>query len=338
MIPENLQKTANKIFEIIKKSQNILIIAHIRPDGDAIGSVAGLYQALKTLNAKQIETALLDGVPERFSFAWPKDVTPIQEKEINSNHDLILILDSGDEERIGFKINRDISKTCVVNIDHHASNTNFGDINYVDSTACSTCEIVTQLVDYFGIAISENIATSLMMGLITDSRCFQNEGIRPESYEAAAILARSGAKTAPIFNMFNNNRTETDLRLQGFALNNFRLACNNKLGMLVIKQSDLKKINANVGNIYASGAFNIMVSMKDTFASVVTFEREDGTSSCEFRSRGGINVKDVAVSLGGGGHLAASGCSQQIPVEELAEKAENLMKNQVETYFKSNLP
>ena len=180
MISENLQKISKDILEKINKSQSILIIAHVRPDGDAIGSVSGLYQALKTLKNKQVETALLDGIPERFSFGWPQNVVPIQEKEINSKHDLILILDSGDEERIGFKITRDIAKTCIVNIDHHASNTNFGDINYVDITACSTCEIITQLINNFGINISEDIATSLMMGLITDSRCFQNEGIRPE--------------------------------------------------------------------------------------------------------------------------------------------------------------
>ena len=333
MIPENLQKQALEIETLIDKSQSILIIAHVRPDGDAIGSVAGFYLAMKSIGKESIEVALLDGVPERFAFAFPKEAKTIQQSEIKSEHDLIVILDSGDEERTGIKISRNPEKTTIVNIDHHASNTSFGDINYVDSTASSTCEIVTQLISEYGILFTPEMATSLMMGLITDSRCFQNEGIRPESYEAAAILARAHANTAPIFNMFNNNRCETDLRVQGFALTNFRLACDGKLGMLLIKQSDLKKLNANTGNIYASGAFNVMVSMKNTFASVVTFEREDGTAACEFRSRGGINVKDVAVELGGGGHLAASGCSQQIPVEELAQKAEALMQKQVNEFF-----
>jgi phosphoesterase RecJ-like protein len=88
-----------------------------------------------------------------------------------------------------------------------------------------------------------------------------------------------------------------------------------------------------MGSVFASGIFNLLLSINETLASVVIFEREDGVSFCEFRARGGINVKEVAVAMGGGGHVPASGCSRAIPVDELAAEAISLMKKQVNAFF-----
>jgi phosphoesterase RecJ-like protein len=129
--------------------------------------------------------------------------------------------------------------------------------------------------------------------------------------------------------MLNSGRSETDLRVQGFGLSNFKLECNNALATLVIRNEDLQKMNAQISNIFASGIFNILTSMKPTLASVVIFERDDGMAFCEFRSRGGIDVKEVAVSMGGGGHVPASGCSRMAPVSEVAAEAIEKMKDQV---------
>jgi phosphoesterase RecJ-like protein len=137
-------------------------------------------------------------------------------------------------------------------------------------------------------------------------------------------------------NMLNSNRSEADLRVQGFGLSNFKLECNNCLSTLVITKQDLKNLNAGIKNIFASGIFNIPLSMKPTKASVVIFEREDGMSFCEFRSRGGIDVKEVAVSMGGGGHVPASGCSRKIAVEDLAREAIEKMKSQVNKSIQRN--
>ena len=333
MLPTNLKNTALEVLAEINKSQSILLAAHLRPDGDATGSVSGLAKSLQKAG-KTVETALLDGVPERFAFVFP-EVRIIREQTVDSKHDLIIILDSGDETRTGISFNRDQSKTKLINIDHHASNTMFGDINYVDTGASSTCEIVAALLAQGGLPVDAEVAMSLMLGLITDSRSFQNEGIRHTAHLVAAHLLQTGLDTSPILNTLNSGKCEADLRVQGFGLSNFRLECGNKLATLVIKQTDLKKLNASLNNVFGSGLFNQLLSMSETIASVVIFERDDGMAFCEFRSRGGVNVKEVAVAMGGGGHVPASGCSRAIAIEELAEEAITMMKKQVENFVES---
>ena len=332
MIPENLQKDAKTIIDLIKNSQKILLTAHLRPDGDAIGSISGLMKSLEKIG-KKVDVDLLDGVPSRFPFVWPEGHELLKKPEIESNHDLIIVLDCGDAERHGITFKYDKSKTTLINIDHHASNVNFGDVNYVDTGAQATCEIVTALIEKGGFPLDTDIAESLMLGLMTDSRTFSNENIRYTTHDAAATLLRTGLSVSRILNTLNCGRKEVDLRIQGFGLSNFNLDCDNHLATLVITQKDLAKFNANVGNIFASGIFNIPLTIESVTASVVIFEREDGFSACEFRSRGGIDVKEVAVALGGGGHLPASGCSQQIPIEEMADKAINLMRKQVNEFY-----
>lgn len=331
MLPTELLPVVSKIAELIGKSRSILVAAHLRPDGDATGSVSGLVKSLQKAG-KQVDAALLDGVPGRFAFVFPK-VKLLQQAVIDSDHDLIMILDSGDETRTGFTFNRDCEKTCLINIDHHASNTMFGDINYVDTGASSACEMIVALLHHAGLPFDSEVALSLMLGLITDSRSFQNEGIRASAHLAAAKILQTGVDTSPILNMLNSGRSEVDLRVQGFGLSNFRLHCQNRLATLVIRQTDLASLKAPFGSVFASGLFNLLLSMGETFASVVIFEREDGVSFCEFRSRGGVNVKEVAVEMGGGGHVPASGCSRAVSIDILANEAIELMTRQVEDFF-----
>ena len=269
MLPAELLNDANAIIGRIRSAEKILVAAHLRPDGDATGSVSGLIKSLQKAG-KHVEAALLDGVPEKFAFVWP-EVRLLREPQINSDHDLIMILDSGDADRTGFTFNRDQKKTCLINIDHHASNTMFGDLNYVDTGASAACEIIAAILEQAGLPIDADVALSLMLGLVTDSRFFQNEGLRHTAHLAAARLLKTGLDTSPILNTLNSGRSEADLRVQGFGLSNFRLECNRRLATLVVKQSDLKKIGAAFGNVYGSGVFNLLLSMGDTFASVVLF-------------------------------------------------------------------
>ncbi|KAF1081038.1 MAG: 3'-to-5' oligoribonuclease A [Candidatus Rifleibacterium amylolyticum] len=331
MLPTELSAVVSKISALIAESDKILVAAHLRPDGDATGSVSGLVKSLMKAG-KKVDAALFDGVPERFAFVFPA-IEVLRNQVIEADHDLIIILDSGDESRTGFTFNRDPQKTCLINIDHHASNTMFGDINYVDTGASSACEMVAALLHHADLPFDSEVALSLMLGLVTDSRSFQNEGIRASAHLAAAKILQTGVDTRPILNMLNSGKCEADLRVQGFGLSNFKLHCQNRLATLIIRHSDLTGLNASFANVFASGLFNQMLSISETHASVVIFEREDGMSFCEFRSRGGIDVKEVAVAMGGGGHVPASGCSRAVAVDELAREAIDRMTRQVDNFF-----
>lgn len=327
IIPTELFSAAEKIISLLRRSDKILIASHLRPDGDAVGSVSGLAKSLRRAG-KLVDIALLDGAPERFAFVFG-DMRVMQTAEIDCDHDLIMVLDSGDADRTGITYKRDAQKTSLVNIDHHASNTFFGDENLVDTGASSTCEMVAGLIQQAGLPLDADVALSLLLGLITDSRSFQNEGIRYSAHLAAAMLLATGVDSSPILNTLNSGKSVEDLRVQGFGLNNFQLECKEKLATLQIRDADLKTLKAQISNIFASGIFNILTSIKTVMASVVIFERDDGMVFCEFRSRGGIDVKEVAVAMGGGGHLPASGCSRMAPFAEVAGEAIERMKAQV---------
>lgn len=333
MLPNKFKPVIDQISQLISDSSHILITAHVRPDGDAIGSVSGLAKSLISIG-KKVEVALVDGVFDKFSFVFP-DLPVLQQAKIAGNYDLIFVLDSGDLERTGIEFDYSKEDCKLINIDHHASNTLFGDINYVDTSASSTCEMITALLDYASFPLDSDIAIGLMLGLFTDSRFFQNEGLRHTAHLAAAKLLQTGLDSSPILNALNSGRSETDLRVQGFGLSNFKLECKGRLATLLITKEDLTQLGAATGNIFASGIFNILLSIRQTMASVVVFERNDGWAFCEFRSRGGVDVKEVAVSMGGGGHIPASGCSRNVPVEELAQEAFEKMIKQVVTFLDS---
>ena len=333
MLPDNLKVKAQEIVDLINKSKNILVSAHVRPDGDATGSVAGLVKSLKKLN-KNVEVALHDPIPQRFKVAFPQ-VKIHNESEQNFDHELLIILDCGDFPRTGINFKPQNPNIKIINIDHHASNIGFGDVSYIDTTASATCEILTAILDFGKLPLDQDVALSFFLGLVTDSRFFQNEGVSQRTHLAAARILSTGVNTSPVLNALNSSREEADLRVQGFGLSNFKLECNNKLATLIITQEDLKTLGASFNNVYSSGIFNQMNAISSVIGTVVIFEKDKNCTHCEFRSRDGLNVKDVAVSMGGGGHVPASGCNKNESVEVVAKEAIEKMKKQVNEFLAS---
>jgi phosphoesterase RecJ-like protein len=333
MLPNNQVEVVNQLKKLIDKGSRFLVAAHMRPDGDATGSVGGFVKALRKYG-KKVDIAFLDKIPENFAFTFP-DKEYLRGPEIETDHDAVFILDSGDDGRTGLRFKHKNSDPVVVNIDHHASNTYFGTVNYVDTSASSTCEMIVALLDHCKIEMDADVAISLFLGLLTDSRFFQNEGLRHTAHLAAATLLRTGVDTTPILNTLNCSRAEADLRVQGYGLSNFKLEADGKLATLKISWDTLQSLNANFGNVFGSGIFNSMTSMNGVVASVTIFENAEKSSFCEFRSKGGFNVKEVAVSMGGGGHIPASGCNKNEPLEQVAEEAISKLKVKMAEFVKT---
>lgn len=327
MLPSNFETVVSQISLMISESSKILITGHVRPDGDSIGSISGLAKSLLK-SKKNVDIAFSENLTSKFSFVLP-NVSIHCTSKIEEQYDLLIVLDSTDLERTGINFTN-LSLTKVINIDHHASNTYFADLNYVDVQASSACEMITALLAFAGLPLDSDVALGLILGIMTDSRFFQNEGLRYTAHLAAARLLQTGLDTSIILNSLNSSRLETDLRVQGFGLTNFEMRSKNKLVTLMIKNSDLKRLSATTNNIFASGIVNSLLSITGTIASLVTFENESGCSFCEFRSKSGFNVKDIAVELGGGGHLQASGCNQNCSPEELFERALTLLEKELE--------
>lgn len=318
-IQTDFSEQISDVISTINGANRFLVVSHIRPDGDAVGSVSGLVKSLRKAG-KNVQVGLADPAPERFAFVLDEDHIG-RPGEIEIDHEVVLVLDAGDLARTGFEAELEDTGAVIVNIDHHASNTLFGDVNYVDTCASSTCEMVVTLIRQAGLPVDADVAIGLYLGLITDTRSFQNEGLRPSVHNVAAFLLETGLDTAPILSRLNGSKSLPEVKLLGRGLQNLKLECDGRLACIVITRRDIEECGATFNSVAASGLWGQLTSIQGVVAGVGVVEGFDGKTYCEFRSRGGFDVKEIAVAMGGGGHLAASGCNREAPIDAVATEA-----------------
>ena len=319
ILPSELLEKYSEVASLIEGSYRFLILSHLRPDGDATGSALGLARSLR-IAGKVADIALCDPIPERFRFLIDDDVI-ITADQLRGDYDLIIVLDSGDLSRTGFEEALEGISALVVNLDHHASNTLFADINLLDEEASSTCEMITILLSRADLPLTSEVAEPLYLGLATDSRFFQNENLRPAAHLAAAQLLCTGLSTRRLLAHLNGSRSPAELRVLGLGLMKMKRELDGRLSSMILTREDLSACEATIEQVWSCGIFNQIVSVQGAVVGLGVVEGPDGKSYCEFRSRSGFDVKEVAVAMGGGGHLAASGGNRVAPVQDVAEEA-----------------
>lgn len=302
-----------QLISTIDAANRILITSHVHPDGDAAGSTIGLARSLRA-GGKIVDIAWSTNVKGRFDFLFDTE-TILAPDTLQTPYDTVIIMDVGSEDRTGFQ---DIIRNLgcpVINIDHHATNEGFADIDHVDTGASSTCEVIYYLIREAGWSLDTHVAEALYTGLVTDSRHFQNAGVSASTFKAAAGLKTTGLNTEPIIQTLVQNRTETDLRVLGMALSRFESHLDGRIAMTMLRQSDLESLGASHRHAWSAGVFGYLVSLASALVSASLVEADDGRVYCEFRSKNGFDVSGIAADFGGGGHKAASGCSQEMPID-----------------------
>jgi len=319
-----------KLIATINAADKILITSHIHPDGDAAGSTMGLARSLR-LAGKTIDVAMSTSVEGRFGFVFAGE-NVLKPEDLTGPYDCVVILDIGSEDRTGFQdIIRNLN-TTIINIDHHATNKGFCKIDHIDTEASSTCQIVYYLIDKAGWPMNASVAEAVYLGLVTDSRHFQNANVSPETFQAAAALKSTGLKTESIIRRLVQNRSEVELHVLGMALTRFVTYFDGKIALTTIRQSDLKPLGANHRHAWSAGVFGYLISLGTALASATLVESDDGRVFCEFRAKKGFDVSGIASSFGGGGHRGASGCSRKIDIETFKEEVLEKLKPMVENF------
>ncbi|MFA7412812.1 MAG: DHH family phosphoesterase, partial [Tissierellaceae bacterium] len=215
--------------EKIVNSKNVFIASHVQPDGDNLGSMLALALALKSKNI-DVFTLKSDEIPKDFMFLPNSD--SIVDYDGHSDVDTLVILDSGDENRIGK--NKELLKKAkyVINIDHHISNTYFGDINIVEKDASSTGEIIFDMIKLMGVEIDKEIGTCLYTAISTDTGSFMYDNTSAKTHEIAAELLRANIDKADINNNLYQNRSLERTKLFILALKSLEMHYDNKLAMV----------------------------------------------------------------------------------------------------------
>lgn len=312
-------------------SKKLLLTTHLYPDGDAAGSVIGLTKSLRKFGIS-VEIALATDVGERFDFLFNEERV-LKPSDVTGPYDAAVILDIGSEDRTGFpEIIRNLA-IPIINIDHHATNEQFGSFNMIDTEASSTCELVFRMISMFELPLDKEVAEGLYVGLLTDSRYFQNANVCAYTFQAAAALLATGLNHQPIIKRLTQSRTARDLYILGAGLVEFKTRANGLIAYTKLQQSDFQKYGATYRHAWSSGLFGYLISLAPAIVAISFIESETGMVFCEFRSKDGFDVSSIATHFGGGGHRSASGCSQSRPIDSFSDEVLSYIENLIlETY------
>lgn len=300
--------------EQIRTANSVALSCHVRPDGDALGSLLGLAHGLESLG-KRVQAVSPDGVPELYRFlpGWEKVQTRAE-----GTWDVGIGLDADGSDRLGTAEAAILASPVVIDIDHHTGPDPFGHVQLVDRTAAATGELVYELLLELGVAISPEIAVCLMTALLTDTGSFRYANVTPRAFEIASALVAAGGHPTPIHEAIYGSRPYGASLLLGRLLANLTRSDDGAVVWAALSQRDFTELGLGTD---ATEGFVDQVRMVGG-AEIALFFREEvnGEIRVSLRSRGRANVAQVADEFGGGGHVPAAGCTLEGPLPVAIER------------------
>lgn len=316
-IAPDIENHLIRALETIEGASSIGIACHVAPDGDALGSLLALALALhqKGLHV----TPTWDGDPVELPTTY--DFLPGADLLVGTNDfrppEVAIAVDCATAERLGRLQDRMKKAKALVNVDHHVSNTKFGAINVVDTSAASSAEIVLQLISKMGAEITPEIATNLYVGLVTDTGSFRYASVLPKTHAAAGFLIQRGVDVADVSQRLFESYRFTYLQLLGRVLDRATLEKEPTFVLSHLTKADRADIGVSMDD--TDDVIDTLRAVRDVDVTVLLKERDDGKWKGSFRSKGATNVGAVAQQLGGGGHDLAAGFEVDGPLESAVE-------------------
>jgi phosphoesterase RecJ-like protein len=296
-------KIIDRILERIAESNTICVVGHMRPDGDCVGSQLGLALALRAAG-KKVTVWNEDKIPQKYEFLdadhW------IQRPEPGREFDIVIATDAASFERLGSVGEAIQNRKLLINIDHHESNTRYGDLNWVSAREPSTGELIFRLLKVARWPITKQIADCLFTAVSTDTGSFQYPSTRPSTYHVAGELVGRGADLAKICDEVYQSYPVSRARLLRHIYSHFRLVHQNQIGYFWLKKKDFTRTGAETSD--SEGLIDHIRAIAPVVVACVFEEMEPELTRVSFRSKSKhVNVNEVAAQFGGGGHPAAAG-------------------------------
>ncbi|WP_129597022.1 DHH family phosphoesterase [Anaerophilus nitritogenes] len=318
----NKNNDLNCVVDVIEKSEKIIILPHILPDGDTIGSSMALCLALRKIK-KDAHILLDEEVPSNIQFLNYIKI----DKNIPAHfqYDLIITVDCSDVDRLGERakcIKDDINS---LNIDHHLTNTYFARYNIVNSDAAATAEVIYNLIKSLKISMTKEIATCLYTGLSTDTGSFKYDNTSSQTHHIAALLLESDIDLNFINTQLYQNKPLYKVNLLGDVLNTLSFHFNNQVAILSITEDLLKKHNAKVGDV--EGFIEYARDIKGVEVGILLKEMNECEIKVGFRAKYNVDVSEIAQKFHGGGHKKASGCTIYDHIDGAKQQVIEVIKN-----------
>ncbi len=298
------------ILRVLQEGERFLVCSHSRPDGDAVGSVLAMAMLLEQMG-KRADIVTADRVP--VPYRRLPGVNGIRNAlRVRGSYEAAILLECDSFERTRLK---GLEQYPIINIDHHVSGHDWGQVNWIDRSAASVGELVYRLVKAAGARVTAEMATCLYTTLLTDTGGFCYGALRAGTFALAEELVAAGANPIRIAQDVYFSQPASKLLLLGKALNTLRL--ERCVAWLWIDHKDVQGTRATEED--CEGIANYALSVAGVETAAFFRELEEGRIRVSLRSKGRVNVAAIAESMGGGGHETASGCSLDGPMEQARE-------------------
>ena len=306
----------NKVINCLLSSKNVAIYSHINTDCDAMGSSLALREVLIQLG-KHADIFICSGFPNNFKFYG--DLSFVNKKTSEENYDLVVCLDTANENRLGkYKYSYRKKTKNTLLIDHHdASSEPFCKLNYVMHSS-STSELLYEIFCDMQIKFTKSICKNLLSGILTDTGKFTHSLSENTLKFAGELLNLSNIKIDEVSNPLFNSMTYEVFELMKEAYNRLELYADGKLSVIMFRHEDFVKTKTNLDQLDAFP--DIALQLDSVKLAILASEDEQGYFRVSFRSKGNISSSSVASVFGGGGHLNASGCKIFGDFDEVKER------------------
>ena len=315
-----------KLSEILQDTKTVAISGHIRPDGDCVGSCIGLYLYIQQEFPDVQPTVYLEEIRDSFKFLEGSDriIHSCEEEKV---YDLFIALDAGDKQRLGASAKYFDTAKRTVCIDHHISNPGYAQTNYIEAEASSTCELVYQLLD--SSKITKEIAECIYLGIVHDTGVFQYSCASSKTMEIAGKLMDKGIDYSRIVDETFYIRTFAQQQILGKALMDAELHFDGMCISSVIKRKQLEKFHVEPKDM--DGIVSTLRSTTGVEVAIFVYPNENDTYKVSLRSASYVDVAEIAVEFGGGGHSRAAGLSMEGKPDDILKKVLAKVKKQLKT-------
>jgi len=311
---------AGQVRALLQAGQDICIVTHERPDGDAIGSLLGLANAVRGAGKNAIPV-LRDGLPGRFCYLPGAQSIG---KKLPAACDLLIVVDCSGADRSGFDP-AELPRPVDLNIDHHPTNEYFGRLNLVETERAAAAEILAVHMPVWGLRVDREVAACLLTGMVTDTIGFRTPSVTPEVLRIAADLIEAGADLYDIYDRALNRRDAVSLRYWGRGLTQL----TSQDGMLWTRLSLEDRRAAGYPGPDDADLINILTTGDDFQVALIFVEQNEGKVKISWRSRPGVDVSGLATAFGGGGHAQASGAMVEGTLEEVERRVLEATRRQL---------
>ncbi|MBQ3818957.1 bifunctional oligoribonuclease/PAP phosphatase NrnA [bacterium] len=314
----------SELNNIIKSSKNILIISHVNPDGDTLGSMCGLYCAILANYKKKCDMLTLSKSPDVYSFMpCLKLVKSIDDIDKSREYDLVINVDVASLDRIcdGKILFEKAKKT--VNIDHHKTNGSYADYNFVNPQASSTGEVLVGIFENLNWKIDTDCAICLYTAILTDTGSFRFDNTKPRTFECAAKLVELGVNPSDIYKKVYESDSKTLVTFQAYCVSKAKFLHDDKIAYMTVYRKDMEKFCAN--DECMEGLTEKLRAIVTTRIAFVAKEMKSGHTKVSMRSKF-ADVAEICEKFSGGGHTYAAGCTIKAPVD----KAVKMLLNEIE--------